>query len=66
MDVDFIQKSQIDFDHVVTAGEDDDDMICKRFPHYFDNIPQSTLDVTLQPGDAIYIPECFLYELHDD
>ena len=59
------RKSQIDFDHVVTAGEDDDDMICKRFPHYFDNIPQSTLDVTLQPGDAIYIPAFWFHHVEN-
>ena len=47
------RKSQVDFDII-----DDDDVHKERFPHYYynENIPKPTLDVILQPGDALEIP----------
>jgi hypothetical protein len=61
------RKSQIDFDYIVTVGggDDDDGMMCKRFLHYYDNIPQSTLDVTMQPGDALYIPAFWFHHVEN-
>ena len=51
------RKSQVDFD-IVDNDNDDDDVHKERFPHYYYNedIPKPTLDVILQPGDALEIP----------
>ncbi len=48
------RKSQVDFDMI----DNDDDIYKERFPHYYYNehMPKPTLDVILQPGDALEIP----------
>ena len=50
------RKSQVDFD--IIDDNADHDVHKERFPHYYYNedIPKPTLDVTLQPGDALEIP----------
>lgn len=58
------RKSQVDFDYDVSKHSNSDDMI-NRFPHYYQNIPKPTLDVTLQPGDALQIPAFWFHHVEN-
>jgi len=57
------RKSQVDFDYD-TQKHNNNDMI-NRFPHYYQHIPQPTLDVTLQPGDALQIPAFWFHHVEN-
>jgi len=39
--------------------------VINRFPHYYQHIPQPTLDVTLQPGDALQIPAFWFHHVEN-
>jgi len=58
------RKSQVDFDYEITENSTSDDVI-NRFPHYYQHIPQPTLDVTLQPGDALQIPAFWFHHVEN-
>jgi len=57
------RKSQVDFDYNVSKHNNDDTI--NRFPHYYQNIPQPALDVTLQPGDALQIPAFWFHHVEN-
>jgi len=58
------RKSQVDFDYDASKHSNSDDTI-NRFPHYYQNIPQPALDVTLQPGDALQIPAFWFHHVEN-
>ena len=58
------RKSQVEFDYDVSKHSNNDDMI-NRFPHYYQNILQPVLDVTLRPGDALQIPAFWFHHVEN-
>jgi hypothetical protein len=62
------RKSQVDFDFFSNSNDDnsavvDADML-RRFPH-FTTVPNPTMDVILQPGDALQIPAFWFHHVEN-
>lgn len=57
------RKSQVDLD----VNDDDDSSLRSRYPQYYcTNTPlQPTLDITLRPGDALYLPSFWFHHVEN-
>jgi hypothetical protein len=63
------RKSQVDFDFFNISNDNDGDVIenadmLRRYPH-FTTVPNPTMDVILQPGDALQIPAFWFHHVEN-
>ena len=58
------RKSQVDFDFFNTRNDNINADMLQRFPH-FANVSNPTMDVILQPGDALQIPAFWFHHVEN-